>query len=175
MNILKQNHGSHFSFHDFHSLSQPPLTQGKHFSLKVYFQCFLTHPCLCSTCLSFFFLFQQLTKLHQLAMQQSPFPIAHSNQGFQGRWTSCEGEFDCCLFLLIHAINSLSCSFSWDGCLCTNWLSWADHSKRCKSWLMWLFFFFLTEKLAAFLSSSFCFNWQPFILIYFVVALKVLT
>uniref|UniRef100_H3D4W7 Poly(rC) binding protein 2 n=1 Tax=Tetraodon nigroviridis TaxID=99883 RepID=H3D4W7_TETNG len=24
-----------------------------------------------------------LTKLHQLAMQQSPFPIAHSNQGFQ--------------------------------------------------------------------------------------------
>uniref|UniRef100_A0A3B3H2A0 Poly(rC) binding protein 2 n=1 Tax=Oryzias latipes TaxID=8090 RepID=A0A3B3H2A0_ORYLA len=25
----------------------------------------------------------QLTKLHQLAMQQSPFPIAHSNQGFQ--------------------------------------------------------------------------------------------
>uniref|UniRef100_A0A3Q3LXP4 Poly(rC) binding protein 2 n=1 Tax=Labrus bergylta TaxID=56723 RepID=A0A3Q3LXP4_9LABR len=26
----------------------------------------------------------QLTKLHQLAMQQSPFPIAHSNQGFQG-------------------------------------------------------------------------------------------
>ncbi|KAM9750809.1 poly(rC)-binding protein 2 isoform 3-T3 [Menidia menidia] len=26
-----------------------------------------------------------LTKLHQLAMQQSPFPIAHSNQGFQGR------------------------------------------------------------------------------------------
>uniref|UniRef100_A0A668UEQ9 K Homology domain-containing protein n=1 Tax=Oreochromis aureus TaxID=47969 RepID=A0A668UEQ9_OREAU len=36
----------------------------------------------------------QLTKLHQLAMQQSPFPIAHSNQGFQGRWTSCEGEFD---------------------------------------------------------------------------------
>lgn len=30
---------------------------------------------------------RQLTKLHQLAMQQSPFPIAHSNQGFQGRWT----------------------------------------------------------------------------------------
>ncbi|KAM6925033.1 poly(rC)-binding protein 2-like isoform 1-T1 [Xenentodon cancila] len=28
-----------------------------------------------------------LTKLHQLAMQQSPFPIAHSNQGFQGKWT----------------------------------------------------------------------------------------
>uniref|UniRef100_A0A3Q3DPA6 Poly(rC)-binding protein 2-like n=1 Tax=Hippocampus comes TaxID=109280 RepID=A0A3Q3DPA6_HIPCM len=26
----------------------------------------------------------QLTKLHQLAMQQSPFPIAHSNQGFTG-------------------------------------------------------------------------------------------
>uniref|UniRef100_A0A3P9NHR5 Poly(rC) binding protein 2 n=3 Tax=Poeciliinae TaxID=586240 RepID=A0A3P9NHR5_POERE len=25
----------------------------------------------------------QLTKLHQLAMQQSPFPIAHGNQGFQ--------------------------------------------------------------------------------------------
>ncbi|XP_051931618.1 poly(rC)-binding protein 2 isoform X7 [Hippocampus zosterae] len=25
-----------------------------------------------------------LTKLHQLAMQQSPFPIAHSNQGFTG-------------------------------------------------------------------------------------------
>uniref|UniRef100_A0A3Q2YFG6 Poly(rC) binding protein 2 n=1 Tax=Hippocampus comes TaxID=109280 RepID=A0A3Q2YFG6_HIPCM len=25
----------------------------------------------------------QLTKLHQLAMQQSPFPVAHSNQGFQ--------------------------------------------------------------------------------------------
>lgn len=24
-------------------------------------------------------------------------------------------------------------SFSWDGCLCTDWLSWADHSKRCKS------------------------------------------
>uniref|UniRef100_A0A3B3TNR8 Poly(rC) binding protein 2 n=1 Tax=Poecilia latipinna TaxID=48699 RepID=A0A3B3TNR8_9TELE len=30
----------------------------------------------------------QLTKLHQLAMQQSPFPIAHGNQGFQGRWIS---------------------------------------------------------------------------------------
>lgn len=27
----------------------------------------------------------QLTKLHQLAMQQSPFPIAPSNQGFTGR------------------------------------------------------------------------------------------
>ncbi|XP_038164896.1 poly(rC)-binding protein 2-like isoform X1 [Cyprinodon tularosa] len=27
-----------------------------------------------------------LTKLHQLAMQQTPFPIAHGNQGFQGRW-----------------------------------------------------------------------------------------
>nr|XP_057910892.1 poly(rC)-binding protein 2 isoform X4 [Doryrhamphus excisus] len=26
----------------------------------------------------------QLTKLHQLAMQQSPFPIAHGNQGFTG-------------------------------------------------------------------------------------------
>uniref|UniRef100_A0A8D2ZVY9 Poly(rC) binding protein 2 n=1 Tax=Scophthalmus maximus TaxID=52904 RepID=A0A8D2ZVY9_SCOMX len=26
----------------------------------------------------------QLTKLHQLAMQQSPFPIAHGNQSFQG-------------------------------------------------------------------------------------------
>lgn len=31
----------------------------------------------------------QLTKLHQLAMQQSPFQIAHSNQGFQGRKTDC--------------------------------------------------------------------------------------
>ncbi|CAG04050.1 unnamed protein product [Tetraodon nigroviridis] len=47
-----------------------------------------------------------LTKLHQLAMQQSPFPIAHSNQGFQG---------------------------SRDGRLRADRLSRADHSKRCKS------------------------------------------
>ncbi|XP_061544637.1 poly(rC)-binding protein 2-like isoform X3 [Phycodurus eques] len=32
----------------------------------------------------------QLTKLHQLAMQQSPFPIAHSNQGFTGIDTSAQ-------------------------------------------------------------------------------------
>ncbi|XP_029519897.1 poly(rC)-binding protein 2 isoform X2 [Oncorhynchus nerka] len=31
-----------------------------------------------------------LTKLHQLAMQQSPFPIAPNNQGFQGRSTEEE-------------------------------------------------------------------------------------
>uniref|UniRef100_A0A8C2XNW4 Poly(rC) binding protein 2 n=1 Tax=Cyclopterus lumpus TaxID=8103 RepID=A0A8C2XNW4_CYCLU len=36
----------------------------------------------------------QLTKLHQLAMQQSPFPIAHSNQGFQGSQHS-HGVFLC--------------------------------------------------------------------------------
>uniref|UniRef100_A0A672IBZ3 Poly(rC)-binding protein 2-like n=1 Tax=Salarias fasciatus TaxID=181472 RepID=A0A672IBZ3_SALFA len=29
----------------------------------------------------------QLTKLHQLAMQQSPFSVAHGNEAFQGRWT----------------------------------------------------------------------------------------
>lgn len=39
--------------------------------------------CVCLLSTSFPSLFQQLTKLHQLAMQQSPFPIAHSNQGFQ--------------------------------------------------------------------------------------------
>ncbi|XP_077384721.1 poly(rC)-binding protein 2-like isoform X3 [Festucalex cinctus] len=32
----------------------------------------------------------QLTKLHQLAMQPSPFPIAHSNQGFTGIDTSAQ-------------------------------------------------------------------------------------
>uniref|UniRef100_H2TFU6 Poly(rC) binding protein 2 n=1 Tax=Takifugu rubripes TaxID=31033 RepID=H2TFU6_TAKRU len=35
-----------------------------------------------------------LTKLHQLAMQQSPFPIAHSNQGFQGRWADNSYDID---------------------------------------------------------------------------------
>uniref|UniRef100_A0A8C4ZEA2 Poly(rC) binding protein 2 n=1 Tax=Gadus morhua TaxID=8049 RepID=A0A8C4ZEA2_GADMO len=33
----------------------------------------------------------QLTKLHQLAMQQSPFPIAPNNQGFQGRQMNVSG------------------------------------------------------------------------------------
>uniref|UniRef100_A0A8C5FTZ1 Poly(rC) binding protein 2 n=1 Tax=Gadus morhua TaxID=8049 RepID=A0A8C5FTZ1_GADMO len=32
-----------------------------------------------------------LTKLHQLAMQQSPFPIAPNNQGFQGRQMNVSG------------------------------------------------------------------------------------
>ncbi len=73
-------------------------------------------------------------------MQQSPFPIAHSNQGFQGRWTDWKRERNCCRFVIIHLVNKLtgvSLHFlSWDGCLCTNWLSWADHSKRCKSHLV---------------------------------------
>uniref|UniRef100_A0A3B5M6Z6 Poly(rC) binding protein 2 n=1 Tax=Xiphophorus couchianus TaxID=32473 RepID=A0A3B5M6Z6_9TELE len=38
-----------------------------------------------------------LTKLHQLAMQQSPFPIAHGNQGFQGKWIYCCRAFSTCM------------------------------------------------------------------------------
>ncbi|KAM9855641.1 poly(rC)-binding protein 2-like isoform 2-T2 [Aulostomus maculatus] len=44
-----------------------------------------------------------LTKLHQLAMQQSPFPIAHSNQGFQGRWAVEKRKCDCSRFAIIHS------------------------------------------------------------------------
>lgn len=33
-----------------------------------------------------FFFLLQLTKLHQLAMQQSPFPLAPSSQGFTGKY-----------------------------------------------------------------------------------------
>lgn len=40
-------------------------------------------------------------------MQQSPFPIAHSNQGFQGRWTDWKEECDCCRFVIIHLVNTL--------------------------------------------------------------------
>lgn len=61
--------------------------------------------CLLST--SFPSIYQQLTKLHQLAMQQSPFPIAHSNQGFQGRWTDRKRECDCCRFVTIRLVNTL--------------------------------------------------------------------
>lgn len=78
-------------------------------------------------------MFQQLTKLHQLAMQQSPFPIAHGNQGcFQGRSTDWKHLLSICNNLSRQHTLSL-CFFSWDGCLCTDWLSWDDHSKRCKS------------------------------------------
>ena len=42
-------------------------------------------------------------------MQQSPFPIAHSNQGFQGRWTDWNGECDCCRFVIIRVVNTLMC------------------------------------------------------------------
>ncbi|XP_053280955.1 poly(rC)-binding protein 2 isoform X1 [Pleuronectes platessa] len=48
-----------------------------------------------------------LTKLHQLAMQQSPFPIAHGNQSFQGRWTDGKREFDCCKSVKICLFNTL--------------------------------------------------------------------
>lgn len=51
-------------------------------------------------------MFQQLTKLHQLAMQQSPFPIAHSNQGFQGRWMDWKRGCDCRRFVIIHLDNT---------------------------------------------------------------------
>uniref|UniRef100_A0A8C6TE82 Poly(rC) binding protein 2 n=1 Tax=Neogobius melanostomus TaxID=47308 RepID=A0A8C6TE82_9GOBI len=45
----------------------------------------------------------QLTKLHQLAMQQSPFPIATSNTGYTGtHWHKC--TLSCCLCLLIGCI-----------------------------------------------------------------------
>ncbi|XP_061909941.1 poly(rC)-binding protein 2 isoform X1 [Entelurus aequoreus] len=41
-----------------------------------------------------------LTKLHQLAMQQSPFPIAHSNQGFQGTWASYKRRSLICIDII---------------------------------------------------------------------------
>lgn len=85
----------------------------------------------CSPCSFFPSFFGQLTKLHQLAMQQNPFPIAHSNQGFQGRWPDSKRRCSCGAFMS-SIVFSLDV-FSWDGCLCTNWLSWADHSKWRKS------------------------------------------
>jgi hypothetical protein len=82
----------------------------------------------------------QLTKLHQLAMQQSPFPIAPNNQGFQGRSTEEEKRPEAFLLIFV-AFSATFCLcrhwlvfslFSWDGCFCTNWFPWADHSKWCK-------------------------------------------
>lgn len=55
----------------------------------------------CTVCrVSILLLASQLTKLHQLAMQQSPFPIAHSNQGFQGRWAVTAFDSSSCILLL---------------------------------------------------------------------------
>lgn len=63
-------------FHDFHSLSQPPLTQGKeHFSLKVYFQCFLTHPCLSVLYVSFFFCFNSSPNFTSWPCSRAPSPL----------------------------------------------------------------------------------------------------
>uniref|UniRef100_A0A7N6BBQ7 K Homology domain-containing protein n=1 Tax=Anabas testudineus TaxID=64144 RepID=A0A7N6BBQ7_ANATE len=58
--------------------------QVKNKSICLFFLPHLQSLCVCLLFVYFPPLFQQLTKLHQLAMQQSPFPIAHSNQGFQG-------------------------------------------------------------------------------------------
>ena len=40
-------------------------------------------------------------------MQQSPFPIAHGNQSFQGRWTDGKRVFDCCKSLITCLVNTL--------------------------------------------------------------------
>lgn len=83
------NHGSYVPFHIFLSLSPQSLLKGVHSKISAFKCLFLgfSSPVIsvCLLLLSFCPLYQQLTKLHQLAMQQSPFPIAHSNQGFQGR------------------------------------------------------------------------------------------
>lgn len=107
------NHELHVPFHIFlPSSHRNHLQKGNNYKISAS-KCLLDFSsliisisvCLLST--SFPSIYQQLTKLHQLAMQQSPFPIAHSNQGFQGRWTDWKRECDCCRFVTIRLVNTL--------------------------------------------------------------------
>lgn len=97
---LRLNHKFHVPFHIF-----PPIitvtTYKREIITKFQLQnCSLDFSSLiaCLFALHVFApVFQQLTKLHQLAMQQSPFPIAHGNQGcFQGRSTDWKHLLSIC-------------------------------------------------------------------------------
>lgn len=107
---FKMNHGSYVPFHIFLSFSRQSILKGDYYKISA-LKCLLDFSSLiisvCLLSVSFRPFYQQLTKLHQLAMQQSPFPIAHSNQGFQGRLTDWKRECDCCRSVIIHPINTL--------------------------------------------------------------------
>lgn len=78
------------------------------------------------------FLSPQLTKLHQLAMQQSPFPLAPSSQGFTGKSRLSDTIALHLMFSVADGVDCVSVSCSWDGRFCTDRLSWTDHSKWCE-------------------------------------------
>ncbi|KAF7208072.1 transcript variant X4, partial [Nothobranchius furzeri] len=64
----------------------------------------------------------QLTKLHQLAMQQTPFPIAAGNQGFTGIDASAQTSSH----EMTIPNDPTGCNIYQDGCKITHYESWLD-------------------------------------------------
>ncbi len=69
------------------------------------------------------FLSPQLTKLHQLAMQQSPFPLAPSSQGFSGKSRLSDTTALRLIFSVSDGVDCVSVFCSWYGRFCTDRLS----------------------------------------------------